>query len=292
MADENSPANDVVNDGVAATGRSRTFTVTLKPSKQAGNVLVAEEEKPQPETTDDQRLRFFAQQREAYQAFQKQVFPIESLRSQFVELARFRVAQSLDKRGIPEMDALYTGFDHLYVVDDLIKQIRADLPAHQRFGWLINSAGRNHLNLPHANGANQPPDALANHNSITCYALTQFGVASYTNDRSVFLGNIAGYLFASYFCAHLKLGYSVTPLSQGKVKGYTYLTPNVETNTRHVQNLSLVTKKKIYQLAVFCAQVSLFSVNKAIEKMLIADVNDFDKKKEQAILTDLLRYGG
>lgn len=242
-------------------------------------------------TIHDLRSHLYKKQRQRLANKSTHPFPIETLRDQLIEIKRFAVAQDLDKRGIAEMDALYLGFDHLYVVDDLIQQIMLDLPQHEPCGWEATSSSRNHLNVPTV-GALSRSQAPVVDDSIMCYALTHFGVASYTADRATFIGNIAGYLLMSYYFAYLKIGYGVHSLGQASVKNETYVTPTVESNTKNVQNLPMVVKKKIYQLAVFCGQISLYSVNKAIEKMLIAEVNDFDKQKEQQVLANLLRYGG
>lgn len=302
-ANDNSPVNGSGTDNASA---SRQITVTVSRPKAAVATVksssVAAQHKAdknskntvakKPDSLNDKRLAIYQAQLARQKTPHTSPFPIETRRDHFIELARFQTAIELDRRGIEEMDALYTGFDHLYVVDDLIKQIKTDLPEHTRFGWEATSRVRNYLNLPTAGVLPKNVDELADNSSIMCYALTHFGVASYTNDRATFMGNIAGYLLMSYYFAHLKIQYGVTPLRQGIIQDFDYETPTVASNTQCVANLPMVVKKKIYQLAVFCAQVSLYSVDKAIEKMLITEVNDFDKKKEQGILANLLRYGG
>lgn len=307
--DENSPVNGTQTSSVP---EKRQITVTINRSQKADTPATqsknsknkatvatkpstssqAANKPTKADSVNEQRLRIYQAQLARQQAPATAPFPIEKQRDQFIELARFETAVALDRRGIEEMDALYTGYDHLYLVDDLIQQILRDLPDHPRYAWEATSRVRNYLNLPTVGVLPRNVDALEDNRSIMCYTLTHFGVASYTNDRAIFMGNIAGYLLMSYYFAHLKIQYGVTPLKQGVVNDFTYVTPTVESNTQCVSDIPMVVKKKIYQLAVFCARLSLYRVDKAIEKMLITEVNDFDKKKEQRLLDDLLKYGG
>lgn len=298
-ANDNSPVNEVNTDNVP----SRQITVTVsRPKAAVSSVKKESPNKPQKkaqqttakkaDSLNDKRLAIYHAQQARQQSPVDAPFPIEKCRDNFIELVRFQTAIDLDRRGIQEMDALYTGFDHLYVIDDLIKEIKSNLPTHTDYGWEATSRVRNYLNLPTVGVLPKTIDELEDNRSIMCYVLTHFGVASYTNDRAIYIGNVAGYLLMSYYFAHLKIQYGVTPLREGVVQDFEYTTPTVATNTQCVADLPMVVKKKIYQLAVFCAQVSLYSVDKAIEKMLITEVNDFDKKKEQGILANLLRYGG
>lgn len=294
---DNSEANEIHISHVSSSD-PRHITVTVTKKTQTAETDTTEKKTtkkvvaPKPDSLNDQRLAIYHEQLARQKTPKTAPFPIETHRDALIELKRFDTAVALDRRGIEEMDALYTGFDHLYLVDDLIQQIVADLPEHTPYGWEATSRVQNHLNLPTVGALPRTVSELGDNQSIIAYALTHFGVASYTNDRAIFIGNIAGYLLMSYFFAHLKIQYGVTPLRAGTVVGFDYSTPTVASNTQNVANLSLNVKKKIYQLAVFCGQISLYSVDKAIEKMLITEVNDFDKKKEQKLLQNLLRYGG
>ena len=100
-----------------------------------------------------------------------------------------------------------------------------------------------------------------------------------------------GYLFSCYFCAHLSIIYSVTALGQDVVIDYDYASLETPHMVRLLQGLDGYCKKRIYQLAVICARLSVYASDKRIEKMLITEVNDFDKKLQQQHLDVLLLQG-
>lgn len=121
--------------------------------------------------------------------------------------------------------------------------------------------------------------------------LGHFGVSSFTYDRAYYIGHVIGYLFSCYFCAHLSISYGVTALGEDVVEGYDYASLETPYMVRLLQGLDGYCKKRVYQLAVICARLSVYASDKRIEKMLIAEVNDFDKKLQQQHLDVLLLQG-
>jgi hypothetical protein len=75
------------------------------------------------------------------------------------------------------------------------------------------------------------------------------------------------------------------------VEGYDYASLETPYMVRLLQGLDGYCKKRVYQLAVICARLSVYASDKRIEKMLIAEVNDFDKKLQQQHLEVLLLQG-
>lgn len=287
MGNENSPVND--NSNVKTRAKARVISVNVVKSQTKD--ISKDNAENKVETVEAQRHRIHQKQTNAIEQLSKTVFPIETIRQNLLEWQRFKVVKDLDKRGLNEVDELYTAFDHLYLIDDILQQVLPNLHQHDCFGWKLNSASTNKLSLDVV--GNQINNNLAeSFKSAAAYTLAHFGSSSYLKDSSIFIGNIAGYLFVSYFCAHLKISYSVTSLPQSVLPDASYQTPTIVTNTQQVQSLPLQTKKQIYQLAVLCANISVHAINKVIETMLIADVNDFDKKKEQEVLKNMMRYGG
>ena len=98
-------------------------------------------------------------------------------------------------------------------------------------------------------------------------------------------------IHSCYFCAHLSISYGVTALGQQVVADYDYASLETPHMVRLLQGLDGYCKKRVYQLAVICARLSVFASDKRIERMLIAEVNDFDKKLQQQHLDVLLSQG-
>ena len=216
---------------------------------------------------------------------------VQTLKSQFAEHQQYLLAQQLDKRGLMDTDGLERLWQQLHVVDDLIEDIVRHLPAQQPAGGqLTTQDGHNPLcfatvgKLKH----NKP---IRDQGSLNSYVLGHFGVSSFTYDRGYYIGHVIGYLFSCYFCAHLSITYGVTALAQDVVSDYDYATLETPHMVRLLQGLDGYCKKRIYQLAVICARLSVFASDKRIERMLIAEVNDFDKKLQQQHLDVLLLQG-
>ena len=165
------------------------------------------------------------------------------------------------------------------------------MPAQQPVGWQLTAQeGRNPLCLPTL-GKLKYPNPIADLASLNSYVLSHFGVSSFTYDRSYYIGHVVGYLFSCYFCAHLSISYGVTALGESVVADYQYASLEIPYMVRLLQGLDGYCKKRIYQLAVICARLSVYASDKRIEKMLIAEVNDFDKKLQQQHLDVLLLQG-
>ena len=216
---------------------------------------------------------------------------IPLLKRQFVEYQQYELAQQLDKRGLIDTEALTRLWQQLHVVDDIIADIVQHMPAQQPAGWQITvQDGHNPLCLPTL-GQLKHPKPILDQASINNYVLGHFGVSSFTYDRGYYIGHVIGYLFSCYFCAHLSIVYSVTALDQDVVIDYEYASLETPHMVRLLQGLDGYCKKRIYQLAIICARLSVYASDKRIEKMLIIEVNDFDKKLQQQHLDMLLLQG-
>ena len=215
---------------------------------------------------------------------------VQSLKAQFVEFQHYQMSVELDKRGVAESDAIRKLWQQLHVVDDIIEDIIRHMPAQSPAGWQITTQGRNFLCLPTV-GRLRNDSPIADQGSLNSYVLAHFGVMSYTYDRGYYIGHVVGYLFCCYFCAHLTMTYGVTPLAPNLVPDYSYASLETPNMVRLLQALDGYCKKRIYQLAVICARLSHYATDKRIEKMLIAEVNDFDKKLQLRHLDMLLLQG-
>ncbi|MBB3106721.1 hypothetical protein FHS24_001222 [Psychrobacter luti] len=216
---------------------------------------------------------------------------VQTLKTQFAEYQQYLLAQQLDKRGLMDTDGLERLWQQLHVVDDIIEDIVRHMPAQQPAGWqLTTQDGHNPLRFATV-GKLKHDKPILDQGSLNSYVLGHFGVSSFTYDRGYYIGHVVGYLFSCYFCAHLSINYGVTALGQQVVSDYEYASLETPHMVRLLQGLDGYCKKRIYQLAVICARLSVFASDKRIERMLIAEVNDFDKKLQQQHLDVLLLQG-
>ena len=245
----------------------------------------------------DQRLALYHTQHQRTQqlytvaASTRPTYLVQTLKTQFAEYQHYLLAQNLDKRGLIDTQPLERLWQQLHVVDDIVADIVRHMPAQQPAGWQLTSQdGQNPLRLPTI-GKLKSSKPIADKASLNNYVLSHFGVSSFTYDRGYYIGHVVGYLFSCYFCAHLSVSYNVTALSEQAVSAYEYASLETPHMVRLLQGLDGYCKKRIYQLAVICARLSVYATDKRIEKMLIAEVNDFDKKLQQQHLDVLLLQG-
>ena len=216
---------------------------------------------------------------------------VQTLKTQFAEYQQYLLAQQLDKRGLMDTDGLERLWQQLHVVDDIIEDIVRHMPAQQPAGWqLTTQDGHNPLRFPTV-GKLKHDKPILDQGSLNSYVLGHFGVSSFTYDRGYYIGHVVGYLFSCYFCAHLSISYGVSALGPQVVSDYEYASLETPHMVRLLQGLDGYCKKRVYQLAVICARLSVFASDKRIERMLIAEVNDFDKKLQQQHLDVLLLQG-
>lgn len=217
-------------------------------------------------------------------------YMVQTLKPQFVEYQHYQMARALDQRGIIDLDKNEMMWQQLHIVDDLIADIVHHMPAQQPVGWQLTSVNKNHLKLPTV-GRLRDTDSVADQASLNSYVLGHFGVMSYTYDRAYFIGHVLGYLFCCYYLAHLSIAYGVTPLPGSAVTNYKYASLETPKLVRLLHSVDVYCKRRIYQLAVLCARLSCYQLDKYIEKMLIAEVNEFDKKQQIEHLDALLMKG-
>lgn len=243
------------------------------------------------------RVKLYNQQlertRRYYEApeFARPTYLISHLKAQFLEWQQFNLAKNLDTRGLIDIDNLERLWQQLHVVDDLIHDILRKMQSQRPAGWQLTvQDGQNLLALPTV-GKLKHPIPIRDQESLVGYVLTQFGVTSFTYDRGYYIGHVVGYLFCCYFCAHLSLSYSMTALHPHAVMDVDFASLETPFMVRLLQSLDGDCKKRVYQLAVICARLSVFASDKRIEKLLIAEVNDFDKQLQQQHLDVLLTQG-
>ena len=216
---------------------------------------------------------------------------VQTLKPQFAEYQQYLLAQQLDKRGLMDTEALEKLWQQLHIIDDIIDDIVRHMPAQQPAGWqLTTQDGQNPLCFATV-GKLKHGKPIQDQGSLNSYVLGHFGVSSFTYDRGYYIGHVMGYLFSCYFCAHLSISYGVRALGQQVITDYDYASLETAHMVRLLQGLDGYCKKRIYQLAVICARLSVFASDKRIERMLIAEVNDFDKKIQQQHLDVLLLQG-
>lgn len=245
----------------------------------------------------EQRLALYHAQHERTRllylapASMRPTYLVQTLKAQFAEYQQFQLAQQLDKRGLLDIDSVERLWQQLHVVDDIIADIVSNMPPQQPAGWQLTAQdGHNPLCLPTI-GKLKHPRPIIDQGSLNSYVLGHFGVSSFTYDRGYYIGHVIGYLFSCYFCAHLSISYGVVALGNQVVEGYDYASLETPYMVRLLQGLDSYCKKRVYQLAVICARLSVYASDKRIEKMLIAEVNDFDKKLQQQHLDVLLLQG-
>lgn len=245
----------------------------------------------------EQRLALYHEQHERTRllylapASTRPTYLVQTLKTQFAEYQQYKLAQQLDKRGLLDVAALERLWQQLHVVDDIIADIVRHMPAQKPAGWQLTAQdGHNPLRIATI-GKLRHPRPISDQASLNSYVLGHFGVSSFTYDRAYYIGHVIGYLFSCYFCAHLSISYGVTALGEDVVEGYDYASLETPYMVRLLQGLDGYCKKRVYQLAVICARLSVYASDKRIEKMLIAEVNDFDKKLQQQHLDVLLLQG-
>ena len=271
-------------DEAGASEQPDTDTSTIQPTANESNVAA-------------QRVALYHTQHERTRllymasANTRPTYLVQTLKSQFAEYQQYLLAQQLDKRGLMDTEMLERLWQQLHVVDDIIADIVHHMPAQQPAGWqLTTQDGRNPLCFATV-GKLKHGKPIRDQGSLNSYVLGHFGVSSFTYDRGYYIGHVVGYLFSCYFCAHLSISYGVAALGQQVVADYDYASLETPHMVRLLQGLDGYCKKRVYQLAVICARLSVFASDKRIERMLIAEVNDFDKKLQQQHLDVLLLQG-
>lgn len=238
---------------------------------------------------------FEAQERAVTEYFENSppnqlLFYISSKKHQFVETKKLQVAKYLNMRDNVGLMQLQHLFNNLHIVDDLVMSISHHLPRQRPIAWQILSQQKNLMNLPTVGLLPTSPEFRDIEHSLAATVIQFLGVACYHNDRGYFVGHILGYLFSCYYFAHLGINYSVTPLKEPIIGNYPYQVINVAELVRLLQELDESLKSQVYQLAIYCAQVSEYAVDKRIEKMLITEVNSFNKQDLRDELSVLVQY--
>ena len=82
----------------------------------------------------------------------------------------------------------------------------------------------------------------------------------------------------------------MTPLKSLPQASYPYQSVSVTQLVRLLQELDETLKTQVYQLAIYCAQISEYALEKRIEKLLITEVNSFNKQALRDELSVLVQY--
>lgn len=269
-----------------------TETTTVTSNNRSVTVTVTRT----PPDLPNQRLAIFRQQEQAVQRCYQQLqanqvlFYIANKKSQFIETQHLEMAYHLNVRDVSSLDHLKLLFENLHLVDDLLMSIVQEMPKQRPVGWQLSSQSINALNLPTTIPVRQAGDERKIEKSLASTILQFFGVACFSGDKGYFIGHVLGYLFCCYFFAHLNISYGVTPLKENIAVDYPYQWVNVPELVRLLQTLDEKLKQQIYQLAVYSAQISEYSIDKRIEKMLITEVNSFNKQDIRNELASYILY--
>lgn len=218
---------------------------------------------------------------------------VQALKPNFIEYHHFQLSEQLDRRGVSDVDEIRLLWQQLHVVDDLIRQLVSQMQPHRHVGWQVTAQTvnmNNILQLPTVGRLGSYP-SVADQKSLNSYVLGHFGVFSSTDGMGYYIGHVLGYLFCCYYFAHLSINYAIKPLATNKVAEYDYVKVDTPKLVRLLQTLTGSSKRMIYQLAVLCAKLSVYASDKRIEKLLITEVNDFDKKQQQHYLDLLIHQG-
>lgn len=262
-------------------------TVTVTPNTSR-SVTVTVHKAP-PVDILDQRTHLFRQQEKAIttyyatlfgdnHAHSEPLFYLHDRQARFIESQRLNTARYLNARDTAGLEQLERLFASLHVVDDLLMQVVQAMPRQRPVGWQLVSLNQNLLNLPTTTPARTPKEVRHIEHSVAATILQFFGVACYSVDKGYFIGHILGYLFCCYYFAHLSINYAVTPLKETIANQYPYQWLDVSELVRLLQETDETLKAQVYQLAVYAAQVSEYAIDKRIEKMLITEVNSFNKQ--------------
>lgn len=277
---------------------SPTITVTPNQTRTSPTVTVTVNKTP-PVDILEQRTQLFRQQEQAVTACYATYFgdtqkPTDSLfylykrQFQFIESQRLTTARYLNARDTAGLEQLERLFACLHVVDDLLLQVVQTMPRQRPVGWQLSSLGQNLLNLPTTTPVRTAKDTRRIEQSMAATILQFFGVACYSVDKGYFIGHILGYLFCCYYFAHLSVQYAVTPLKETIANHYPYQWLEVPQLVRLLQETDEALKAQVYQLAVYAAQISEYAIDKRIEKMLITEVNSFNKQDYRDALATMI----
>lgn len=245
---------------------------------------------------NEQRIELYHSQyeraRQLYLATEsiRPTYLVQSLKSQFEEYDYFNMSVGLDKRGKIDISNLLRMWEQLHIVDDIIIDLVQQMPRHKAVGWQISSQARNYLKLPTV-GRLRVGESIADQTSLPSYVLGHFGVMSYTYDKGFYIGHVLGYLFICYYLSYLSINYGVSALPEKTVNNFEYVTLKTPHLVRLLQTLNAESKKRVYQLAIICARLSSYATDKRIERLLVAEVNDFNKKDQRHDLERWLSDG-
>lgn len=259
------------------TPNQRTVTVTINRTDTA------------PVDILEQRTWLFRQQEKAVNRFyatlfsdnhvhSEQLFYLTEKKPHFVETQKLAHATYLNARDVAGLEQLELLSNTLHVVDDLLLNLVQTMPAQRPVGWQLYSLGQNLLNLPTTTPVRSAKEHRRIESSLASTILQFFGVACFSGDKGYFIGHVLGYLFCCYYFAHLSVNYSVTPLKEVIASQYPYQWVEVPELVRLLQETNETHKAQIYQLALYAAQISEYAIDKRIEKMLITEVNSFNKQ--------------
>ncbi len=272
------PDTTITEAPTLATATSRTVSVTVQKTAQTA----------QPDILE-QRRQLFLQQEKAVNDYYaalfgdhhihgEALFYLTERKDHYIESQKFKTAMYLDARDVAGIEQLRRLLDSMPVVDDLLLNVVQAMPPQRPIGWQLVSLGQNLLNLPTTTPVRNIDDTRTIEKSVAATILQFFGVACFSGDKGYFIGHILGYLFCCYYFAHLNIGYSVTPLKETIAHHYPYQWVAVPQLVRLLQQTDEALKRQVYQIAVYAAQVSDYAIDKRIEKMLITEVNSFNKQ--------------
>lgn len=283
------PDTPTINESVhVTTGTSRSVTVTVQKPAQPAQIDILEQRRQIFRQQEQFVMDYYAVMFGDNHVHSESLFYLTERKNQYIESKKFTTALYLDARDVSGLEQIRRLLDSLPVVDDLLLSVVQAMPPQRPVGWQLVSLGQNLLNLPTTTPVRTLDEARTLENSVAATILQFFGVACFSGDKGYFIGHILGYLFCCYYFAHLSIGYSVTPLKETIVHNYPYQWIAVPQLVRLLQQTDETLKRQVYQLAVYAAQISEYAIDKRIEKMLITEVNSFNKQDYRDALASFI----
>ena len=273
---------------------------SAKDSSQSAQLPKITASSSPPVTAEQLRLSLLlAQKKQAESEAEQEHFGAETFKSVSRDHMQAQELQRLATRELPQVAELGELDAHYFIVDDLLREVSQatdQLPLH---GWIAVSNIANPLGLPAVvilTAADQlrarkklglqPPVTLAS------YVLSRLGLCCYSAKGSEIIGTAASFLFVYYFLEHLKLTKRFTALPIIPNLDHEFMPADTIVTVQATRELEATVKRKVYQLAYFCAEVSKTRVDRlTLQALDHACASELDRGREQQSLHERLKFG-
>ena len=276
------------SDALKAKDSSATQLPKIRVSPQA------------PVTAEQLRLSLLlAQKKQAESQAEQEHFGAETFKSVSQDHHKASELQRLAIRELPEVAQLGELDAHYFIVDDLLREVTQACDHLTLYGWIAVSNIANPMGLPavviqtaadqlraRKKLGMQPPVTLAS------YVLSRLGLCCYSAKGSEFIGTAASFLFVYYFLEHLKLTKRFSALPIIPNLDHEFAPADTIVTVQATRELDIRVKRRVYQLAYFCAEVSKTRVDRlTLQALEQACTSDLDRATEQKQLHERLRFG-